>query len=402
MVVNRYNSNKLPITNTLVDKMTASKRSPRPKQTARENHTVLWDTQVTGLFVRMSPTGSKSWYYNYRTLIKKQSRNFFIGKYPNLLTVKARSEAKRLAGLVASGHDPHEDKRADIKAGTVTEYSELYIKTLPAKKSKEKEIFMHRGYIQPSIGKLRLKDVDPSDIEIMKVKYEDTPAQANHVKVYTHKFFAWCVKNTKKTGLVTNPATGIAQFPSEPRQFHMTDTVIAKVAKFLNQKLESKPIECYFISMLVATGCRPSEIYSRAWTDVDFASSQMFNIPTKTGRKTIQLGPPAMKSLKNLFKLTGETKWLFPSPANIENHRVNFRFFWDELRTNTGLGKKVQMRDMRHHFATRMLENTGDIAVVSALLNHKSIATTAKHYAQVLQTTKLKALETKNKGTQLL
>ena len=60
------------------------------------------------------------------------------------------------------------------------------------------------------------------------------------------------------------------------------------------------------------------------------------------------------------------------------------------------------MRDMRHHFATRMLENTGDIAVVSALLNHKSIATTAKHYAQVLQTTKLKALETKNKGTQLL
>ena len=43
-----------------------------------------------------------------------------------------------------------------------------------------------------------------------------------------------------------------------------------------------------------------------------------------------------------------------------------------------------------------------DIATVSALLNHKNIQTTAKHYAQVLQSTKVKALKSNSKGTKLL
>ena len=36
------------------------------------------------------------------------------------------------------------------------------------------------------------------------------------------------------------------------------------------------------------------------------------------------------------------------------------------------------------------------------LLNHKNIQTTAKHYAQVLQSTKVKALKSNSKGTKLL
>ena len=400
--LNNYKANKVSLTNTVIDKMATPVLTPRPNKRPRSNTNVLWDSMIAGLHVRKSPTGNVSWFYFYETTINQHQRNYYIGKYPTMLTVKARQEAKRIAGLVASGHDPHIDKRSEIKQGTVAEWSEKYLKTLPMKKSRKKEIDIHRKYIQPTIGKLKITGVDPSDIEELKIKYEATPSQSNHAKIYTHKFFDWCVRNTRKTGVITNPATGIKLYAVEPRQFSMTDSVLVKVSEFLKTQLKSHPIEVFFVSLLTATGCRPNEIFSRPWTDIEWENAQMFNIPTKTGRKTIELSPIAMSIIKQLHFYTGDTLWLFPSPRNILNHRKNFRLFWDRLRLDTGLGSLVQLRDLRHHFATRMLKNTSDIATVSALLNHKNIQTTAKHYAQVLQSTKVKALKSNSKGTKLL
>ena len=395
-------SNKAVITNTLVDKMVKPNKSPRKGKEARINYNVLWDTKCTGLFVRMSPSGGKSWYYYYTYLPTSTTYNYFIGKYPAIKTEAARREGTKLAGDVASGGNPHKDRRADIKSGTVAEYSEQYIKTLPAKKSRDREIKMHRLYIQPSIGKLKLKNVDPVDIETMKVKYEATPAQSNHIKVYTHKFFAWCVANSRRTGVISNPAAGIKQYKMEPRQFVMSDVVRAKMSKVLKEEVELYPVECYFLALLVSTGCRTVELFSRPWNDVDFESAQIFNIPTKTGRKTITLSKVSIELLVNLAKHTSDTNWLFPSPVDEKNHRKNFRAFWYRVRDKIGLSKTVQMRDMRHHFVTDKINNEIDVATVSALVNHGNIATTVKHYAQVLQATKLKALKDTSKRDKLL
>jgi len=400
--LNSYKANKVALTNTVIDKMATPVLTPRPNKRPRANINILWDTSIAGLHIRNSATGNKSWFYFYKTTINQHQRNYYIGKYPQILTKKAKAEAKRLAGEVASGGDPHIDRRSEIKQGTVTDWSEYYIKLLPMKKSRKQEVDIHRKYIQPTIGKLKITGVDPSDIEELKIKYEATPSQSNHIKIYAHKFFAWCVKNTRKTGVITNPAAGIKLYPVKPRQFSMTDSVLVKVSEFLKSKLVSHPIEVFFVSLLTATGCRPNELFSRPWTDIEWENTQMFNIPTKTGAMTIELGPTAMNILKQLHLYTGDTLWLFPSPRDILNHRKSFRMFWDDLRMATGLGPLVQLRDLRHHFATRMLQNTGDIATVSALMNHKSIATTAKHYAQVLQSTKVKALQSNSKGTQLL
>jgi site-specific recombinase XerD len=84
-----------------------------------------------------------------------------------------------------------------------------------------------------------------------------------------------------------------------------------------------------------------------------------------------------------------------------EKHRVSFRSFWYKIRDAIGLTTDDQMRDLRHHFATHLLNNDTDIATVSALMNHKSIKTTADHYAQVLGQTKQKALAKASKGLKL-
>lgn len=397
--VSKYKAQRAEITNKLVDKIGAINKTPRRGKIAKANHERIWDIKIAGFYLQAGTGGTKTWYYKYRNILNRKSRTYRIGGYPAILTVRARAEAVRLAGVVAAGGDPHVDKKADIKAGTLAEYSAKYIKTIPKQKSRNREIEYHARYIVPSLGAAKLKDIRPVDIETVRNKYEDTPSAANIVKIYIHKFFVWCTKNGY---LASNPAANIKNLKEHVRRFSLTDTQFKKIGTFLKTQVKERPIDCFFIGLLIATGCRPMEIYSRKWGDVSFKNKQFVNIESKTGLKTVDLTDDAMNLLKGLQQLTGDTIWLFPSPIDPKKHHLSFRNFWYKLRDETGLGATVQMRDMRHHFAVYVLEQTGDIATVSALLGHANIATTSKHYAYVLNSTKQKALSKVSKGLSLL
>ena len=397
--IKKYTAEKVEITNTRVDKLGIVKSTPRRGKTARSNFIRLWDSKVSNFFIQVGQGGTKTWYYRYRTPISKIRQTYKIGNYPALLTVKARAEALKLAGLVASGHDPAAEKKSDIKAGTLQEYITLYAKAIPKQASRTREIYMHQMYIIPQLGKHKLKDIKTVDIEILRNKYEDTPSQANHIKIYCHKFFVWCVKNGY---LLNNPAANIKNLKENVRRYSLTDTQLKKIKTYLASKLETHPIECIYIALLIGTGCRPSELYSRRWSDVSFSTRQFVNIGSKTGQKTVDLTPDSIAVLKNLYKLTGKGRWLFPSPNDSSKHHKTFRHFWYELRDKVGLGEDVQMRDMRHHFAVYTLEQTGDIATVSDLLGHTNISTTSKHYAYVLNATKKAALKKISKGLSVI
>ena len=392
---NSYTPSKAEITNKLVDQMGAVNKTPRKGKRPRANFIRLWDTKVAGFYIQKGTSGTKTWYYKYQTILSREQANYRIGGYPAITTVRARAEAMKLAGRVASGGHPHKERKSDIKAGTLAEYSARYIKTIPKQASRDKEIDYHTRYIVPNLGSAKLKDIKSADIETLRNKYENTPSAANLIKIYLHKFFVWCCKNGY---LVSNPAANIKNLKENVRRFSLTDTQFKKIGTFLKTQVKERPIDCFFIGLLIATGCRPVEIYSRKWGDVHFKNKQFVNIASKTGLKTVDLTDDAMNLLKGLQQLTGDTIWLFPSPKDPTTHHLSFRNFWYKLRDETGLGETVQMRDMRHHFAVYVLEQTGDIATVSALLGHANVATTSKHYAYVLNTTKQKALSKVSKG----
>ena len=394
----QYTSNKVEITNTKVDAMLKPQLTPRKNKRAKPNVNILRDSKLTGFYIKMTPSGHKTWFYYYRTQISQIERNYHIGTYPEMQTKAARKEAFKIAGLVAQGKDPHLDRRTKIKEGTFAEYSAIYCKALPKKKSRKQEIDTHNKYLMPHLAKMKIGDIMPVDIEMVRNAYESTPSQANRAKVYIHKFFVWAMKNKY---VLTNPAANIPQLPMRKRQFHMSDTLFAKLSAELTKHEKEYPVESYFIGLLVATGCRPEELFRRPWVDLDFESSQLFNIPSKTGHITKQLSPNAIDLFKRLAKHTGHSKWMFPSPMYPDKHRVSFRSFWYKIRDAIGLTTDDQMRDLRHHFATHLLNNDTDIATVSALMNHKSIKTTADHYAQVLGQTKQKALAKASKGLKL-
>ena len=385
----KYKATNTKITNKAIDAMTVPKSTPRKGKKARRNINRLWDAKITGFSVICTTGGSKSFYYVYKNKAGKV-QSYHIGKYPELTAEKARAIAKEKAAEVAQGKDPHRLKRTVIKEGSFAEYSVIYLKTL-INKSAKKEKYMHSKYLVPAFGSSLLNDIAPVDIEVLRGKYQETPYQANQMKVYLHKFFVWCVKNRFMNA---NPCTGIKNYPEKARNFVATDTQLLKISQYLKDNVEEKPRECYFIGLLIATGCRPSEIYLRKWIDLDWETQQLQQVETKTGTRSIDLSPTAMSLLERLKPLTFDiSPYMFPSRYDLNKPRVTWRSFWYELRDFVGFDNTVQMRDMRHHFATIQLKKSKDIATVSALLGHSNVATTSKHYAHVLQDTKQKLLK---------
>ncbi|MCJ8309896.1 MAG: DUF4102 domain-containing protein, partial [Rhizobiaceae bacterium] len=91
-----------------------------------------FDTQVTGLCLRVSKTGRKTWMVVYTSPITRKRARIKIGTYPELSLANARNKAIATKSKVADNTDPQAEKRLatqQMKAqATVRSQVEQYFK----------------------------------------------------------------------------------------------------------------------------------------------------------------------------------------------------------------------------------------------------------------------------------
>ena len=86
----------------------AVKRARAPKT----GQVFLWDTDVKGFGVRILPSGSKTFWFQYRPR-GGSSRMVRIRSFPDISVAKARKIASTYAGKVAEGGNPAADLHAE-------------------------------------------------------------------------------------------------------------------------------------------------------------------------------------------------------------------------------------------------------------------------------------------------
>ena len=86
----------------------------------------LWDSELRGFGVRVSPAGLKSFIVQYRTP-EGRHRRTVIGRHGVMTPEEARDEAREMLRAVAKGIDPAAEPEPDLNAITVADLCDWYL-----------------------------------------------------------------------------------------------------------------------------------------------------------------------------------------------------------------------------------------------------------------------------------
>jgi integrase len=159
----------------------------------------------------------------------------------------------------------------------------------------------------------------------------------------------------------------------------------------------ANPMLRYIVPMLILTGARKREVLDARWEDFD-RERRIWRIPmTKAGRaRHVPLSDGALAVLKAVPPIPG-CGWVFPNPTT---HRpyVSIFYAWDTARSRANLSD-VRVHDLRHSFASLLINSGRTLYEVQHILGHTQVKTTQR-YAHLSQDTLLAAANAATRALQ--
>lgn len=255
-----------------------------------ERDLFVWDTEVKGFGLKVTPAGGKVYVLQYRIDGGRATapKRFTIGKHGSPWTADtARDEAIRLLGMVKAGIDPQSQKMAtraaaSIKADTFAEVAALFVERYakPNTRSWEATERIFLKHVNPTWGDRPLKDIARRDVSRLLNDLVDsgTPVLANRALSAIRKMFNWAVSNDHAE---TNPCAGLEPpAQEESRDRVLSDEELREVwtaAAGLGDLLGS------FVRMLILTAQRRDEVAGMRWTELDI-SGKLWTIPKERAK----------------------------------------------------------------------------------------------------------------------
>ncbi|HBE44333.1 MAG TPA: hypothetical protein DDW17_02475 [Deltaproteobacteria bacterium] len=136
------------------------------------------------------------------------------------------------------------------------------------------------------------------------------------------------------------------------------------------------------------TGMRQDEILSLNWPQVDLSRRTATLLETKNKEiRTVPLNQTVCNMLSVKGKIRHITGYVFTSEAGTKIDARNLLRAFYKAREEAKL-EDVRFHDLRHSFATRLVQENIDLYVVQKLMGHKSVTMTmryAHHYAESLR-----------------
>ena len=150
------------------------------------------------------------------------------------------------------------------------------------------------------------------------------------------------------------------------------------------------PMLQFIIPMLILTGARKREVMDCRWEDLDIERRQWRIPTTKAGRpRYVPLSSGVITLLANLPH-DQSVPWVFANPKTQKPYQSIFAT-WNTARKQAGLSD-VRIHDLRHSFASFLVNAGRSLYEVQRILGHTQIKTTQR-YAHLSQDTLLDAAD---------
>jgi integrase len=235
-------------------------------------------------------------------------RKLTIGRHGSPWTPKAaRTEGKKLLGMIEDGADPAADKMARREAPTIGELAERFLAEHAEAKRKSSTAAEYKRLLDkiilPALAKRKVADVNRADVTKLHHANRAAPYQANRVLAVLSKMFnlvEWW--GLRPDG--SNPCRHVAKFAEKKRERMLSPAELARLGDAL-AAYDGSPYAIVAVKLLVFSGARLGEVLGLKWEWIDFERGEARLPDSKTGAKTLHLPPPALTVLAALPRLDG-------------------------------------------------------------------------------------------------
>ncbi|WP_434718123.1 integrase arm-type DNA-binding domain-containing protein [Paraburkholderia sp. A1BS-2L] len=280
----------------------------------------LWDGG--GLYLEITPTGSKLWRMKYR--VDRREKKLSFGQYPYITLKDAREEREKARTLLAKGIDPGEHKKAvqaerlartanSFEAVAREWFGRMMADRAPSHKSKvlarlENDIF-------PWLGRRPIAEITTPEVLACLRRIEDRGARDT-----AHRAMQNCAAVFRYAVTIgvanANPCVHLkgALPPAKPGHFAaITDPEqVGPLLRRMDAVGATFIVRCA-LRLAPYLFCRPGELRTMRWDEVHLDAAEWRYFASKGGEPhLVPLARQAVAILRELQPLTGRWPYVFP------------------------------------------------------------------------------------------
>jgi integrase len=302
-----------------------------------EPQTDYFDESVSGLALRVTSNGTKSWSLLYGS----PRRRVTLGRYPSISLASARARAL--------------ETKEGRTSGTVSALAEIYLKSINGLKSASEIERRLRRDVLPIIGHVPLSELHRRDVTRV-IDGKSAPIAARRAFEDIRTMIRWAVA---RGDLDHNPMDGLRGPPiSKPRTRVLSDDEIRAVWHDLD---EIRPDVGKVVRFCLATGQRVGEVTGLQQTELDLKRG-IWTIPAERSKNgyshTVPLSWMALEIIKEV-----------PDGFGVSRNVVA-DIVWRHQQSSSG--ERWTAHDLRRSALTKMAELGVAPIVLGHVANHRT------------------------------
>lgn len=276
-----------------------------------------------GLFLLVTPAGSKLWRLKYRQENGKEGLLSF-GAYPAVSLEQARRKRDEAKQQKASGNDPGQIARAEKAEGKAFDRHSFaaiaaqWMDFMASKVAPQTMTYyqsLMKNYLLPSFGGMSVRQIKPKHLIEVFREIEERGT------LYSSKRACQLCSNVMQYAVALeiieiNPVPSIRQLLKVPRYGHFSAVTDPQALGRILKKIEV--YEGYSsmrnaLRMIPYVFVRSNELRSARWEDIDFEACEWRYTVRKTNTPHIvPLAPQVMAILEDQRKISGQYELVFP------------------------------------------------------------------------------------------
>ncbi len=333
---------------------------------------LVFDDEQTGLGVRVTAGGGKSFLAQYRH--EGEKRRVPLGSCSAISLASARDAVRAMLGDVAKGRDPaRERKEAAREAKRKAAHEALTLAALLEQWEALRLADKRERYAAEAVRAVRVAfdkrlplpaaDLDRAAVvRVLDALAKDgKTAMASRTAAYGRACYQWAIK---RGSLETNPFANLPLTPVAKRERVLTDAELAAVWKATDGPGPFNAI----VRVLMLTGQRREEVTAMAWEEIA-GDLSIWTVPASRAKNgaahLVPLSSHAQAILRAAPRVGG-TDLVFPG----RNGPFNGFSKAKEALDNVCGVKEWRLHDLRRTMATGLQRLGVRLEVTEAVLNH--------------------------------